>query len=398
MTHADRRDVVVVGLGSIGSMSLWQLARRGADVLGIEQFGRVHTYGAYAGESRLFRAAAKEGEVFIPALLRARELWHELGASYGQDPLLKVGALSVGPQGHPALTSTLSAARRYDLPHEVLDASGLRARYPQFYVEDNDIGVLDTLGGALRPELAVVAATELALSHGASVRYHTTVSAIEPRSDGVRVVTSDGEVLAERVVLTAGPWTTRLLPDLADIVKVATLPLIWFIPRHIEMFTPGRFPGFMRDLHDVHAFGIPSLDGYSVKATPSLGLPQSGDWDDRGTTIPRERLKWAGEQIQKMIPDLIPEPSRWSLHGESVAANKMPVIDTVADGAVIVATALSGNGFKFSPVWGETLADLATKGEATFTNDAFTIDAHRATAPLSAEARPSTAPWPVTGR
>jgi sarcosine oxidase len=106
MTHADRRDVVVVGLGSIGSMSLWQLARRGADVLGIEQFGRVHTYGAYAGESRLFRAAAKEGEVFIPALLRARELWHELGASYGQDPLLRVGALSVGPQGHPALTST----------------------------------------------------------------------------------------------------------------------------------------------------------------------------------------------------------------------------------------------------------------------------------------------------
>jgi glycine/D-amino acid oxidase-like deaminating enzyme len=220
--------------------------------------------------------------------------------------------------------------------------------------------VLDTLGGALRSELAVVAATELALSHGASVRYHTTVSAIEPRSDGVRVVTSDGEVLAERVVLTAGPWTTRLLPDLADIVKVATLPLIWFIPRHIEMFTPGRFPGFMRDLHDVHAFGIPSLDGYSVKATPSLGLPQAGDWDDRGTTIPRERLKWAGEQIQKMIPDLIPEPSRWSLHGESVAANKMPVIDTVADGAVIVATALSGNGFKFSPVWGETLAVPAT--------------------------------------
>jgi sarcosine oxidase len=384
MTYADRRDVVVVGLGSLGSMALWQLARRGADVLGIEQFGRVHTYGAYAGESRLFRVAAKEGEVFIPALLRARELWQELGAAYGQDPLLKVGALSVGPQGHPALASTLSAARRYDLPHEVLDAAGLRARYPQFYVEDNDIGVLDTLGGALRSELAVVAATELALSHGASVRYDTTVTAIEPRSDGVRVVTSDGEVLAERVVLTAGPWTTRLLPDLADIVKVATLSLIWFIPRHIEMFTPGRFPGFMRDLHDVHAFGIPSLDGYSVKATPSLGLPQVGDWDDRGTTIPRERLKWAGEQIQKMLPDLIPEPSRWSLHGESVAANKMPVIDTVADGSVIVATALSGNGFKFAPIWGETLADLATKGEATFTNDAFTIDAHRATAPLSA--------------
>jgi sarcosine oxidase len=378
MTYVDRKDVVVAGLGSMGSMALWQLAKRGVDVLGIEQFGRVHTYGAYAGESRLFRVAAKEGEVFIPALLRSRELWQELGTAYGQDPLLKVGALSVGPQGHPALESTLSSIRRYDLPHEILGAAELRARYPQFYVEDSDIGVLDTLGGAMRSELAVLSATELALSHGASARYDTTVLAIEPRPGGVRVVTSNGDVLAERVVLTAGPWTTRLLPGLADIVKVATYPLIWFMPRHIGMFTPDRFPGFMRDLHDVHAFGVPSLDGYSLKATPSLGFPLVDDWDDRETVIPRDRLRWAGEQIKKMLPDLIPEPSRWSVHGESVAANKMPVIDTLADGSVVVATALSGNGFKFSPVWGEMLADLATKGESMFTNSAFTIDGHRA--------------------
>jgi sarcosine oxidase len=381
--YIERRDVVVVGLGSIGSMALWQLAERGADVLGIEQFGRVHTHGAYAGESRLFRVAAKEGEVFIPALLRSRELWLELGTAYGQDPLLTVGALSVGPQGHPDLEATLSAIRRYDLPHEVLDAAGLRARYPQFYVEDNDIGVLDALGGAARSELAVVAATELALGHGASVRYDTTVTAIEPRPDGVRVVTPHGEVLAGRVVLTAGPWTTRLLPDLADIVRVATHSLLWFIPRHIELFTPDRLPGFMRDLHGVHAFGVPSLDGYSVKAVPSLGLPVADDWDDRVTALPRERLKWAGEQVQRMFPDLIPEPSRWSVHGESTAvsktgASKMPVIDTVADGSVIVATALSGNGFKFAPVWGEMLADLATKGEGRFADPAFTIDGHRA--------------------
>jgi sarcosine oxidase len=141
----------------------------------------------------------------------------------------------------------------------------------------------------------------------------------------------------------------------------------------------------MRDLHDVHAFGVPSLDGYSVKAVPGLGLPVADDWDDRVTTLPRERLKWAGEQIHKMLPDLIPEPSRWSVHGESTAfnntgASKMPVIDTVADGSVVVATALSGNGFKFAPVWGEMLADLATKGEGMFTNAAFTIDSHRAAA------------------
>jgi sarcosine oxidase len=377
MTHVDRKDVVVVGLGSMGSMALWQLAKRGVDVLGVEQFGRVHTNGAYAGESRLFRVAAKEGQLFTPALIRSRELWQELGAAYGQHPLLPVGALSLAPRGHPDLSSTLRSINEFDLPHQILDAAELRVRYPQFHVEDDDIGILDELGGAMRSELAVAAATDQALVRGAVIHYDTTVLALEPGNDGVRVVTSRGEVMADRVVVSAGPWTTRLLPELADVVKVVTYSLIWFIPRHIEMFTPDRFPGFMRDLDGVHAFGIPTLDGYSVKATPNMESPLVDDWDDRGTGLTREQLKWAGEQMQKMIPDLIPEASRWSVHAESLAADKMPIIDTVADGSVVVATALSGNGFKFAPVWGEMLADLATTGRGRFVEHAFTVAAHR---------------------
>lgn len=375
--YLDRADVVVVGLGSMGSMALWQLAKRGVDVLGIEQFGRVHTHGAYAGESRLFRVAAKEGQLFTPALLRSRELWTQLGDAYGQHPLLAVGALSLGPQGHPDLESTLRSIREYDLPHEILDAAALRRRYPQFHVEDDDIGVLDTLGGAMRPETAVAAATDQALAHGAAVRYDTTVVAIEPAGDGVRVVTSQGAVWARRVVVSAGPWTTRLLPELADVVKVVTYALIWFIPRHIEMFSPEVFPGFMRDLHGVHAFGIPTLDGYSIKATPNIDFPLAADPDDRVTTLSPEQLRWAGRQMQRMLPDLIPDASRWSLHAESFTPTKMPIIDTVADGAIVVATALSGNGFKFAPVWGEMLADLATTGQGTFAEHAFTVGAHR---------------------
>lgn len=373
----ERREVVVVGLGSMGSMALWQLAKRGVDVLGVEQFGRVHTYGAYAGESRLFRVAAKEGQLFTPALIRSRELWQELGNAYGQHPLLTVGALSLGPADHPDLASTLRSIGQYGLPHAVLDAAEVRARYPQFHVEDNDIGVLDSLGGVMRSELAVAAATDQALAHGAEVRYDSAVLALEPRNDGVRVVTAAGDVLADRVVVSAGPWTTRLLPELADVVKVVTYALIWFIPRHIEMFVPERFPGFMRDLDGVHAFGIPTLDGYSVKATPNLDQPVADDWADRGTTLTQAQLSWAGEQMQKMIPDLIPAASRWSVHGESLAANKMPIIDTVADGSIVVATALSGNGFKFAPVWGEMLADIATTGMGKYAEDEFTVAAHR---------------------
>lgn len=380
MTGTTRAGVVVVGLGSMGSMALWQLAERGVDVVGVEQFGRVHTRGAYAGESRLFRVAAKEGRVFTPALLRARELWMQLGAAYGQDPLIPAGALSVGPGGHPDLEAGLQAIADLALPHEVLDAAQLRARFPQFHVEDADIGVLDTLGGVVRPELAVAAATELALAHGARADYGTTVTAIEPGPAGVRVVTDHGDLLADKVVVSVGPWTTRLLPELADVVKVVSYPLLWFLPRRIEMFTPDRFPGFMRDLHGVHAFGIPSLDGYSIKATPDLDLPSAADWSDRTITLTDEQLRWAGEQMQQMIPDLIPAASRWSVHAESLAANKMPIIDSMAEGRIVVATALSGNGFKFAPVWGEALADLATVGESRFSEAVFTVDHHKKSA------------------
>jgi sarcosine oxidase len=133
----------------------------------------------------------------------------------------------------------------------------------------------------------------------------------------------------------------------------------------------------MREFDGVHAFGIPTLDGYSVKATPNMESPLVDDWDDRGTGLTREQLRWAGEQMQKMIPDLIPGALRRPVHGESLAANKMPIVDTVADGSVVVATALSGNGFKFAPLWGEMLADLATTGRGMFAEHAFTVAAHR---------------------
>lgn len=377
--NARHREVIVVGLGSIGSMTLWQLAKQGVDVLGIEQFGHVHTEGAYAGESRLFRVAAKEGELFTPALLRSRELWKELGAAYGTDVLLEAGALSLAPADHPDLKPTLASIEHFDLPHEILDAAQLRKRYPQFHIEDDDVGVLDLLGGAMRPEMAVAAATDQALAHGASAIYETEVLDVVDSGNGVVVHTSRGPFTADRVVVTAGPWTARLLPDLSDVVQTKTFALTWLMPRHVERFTADRFPGFMRDIDDVHAFGVPTLDGYSIKICPHIDLDAFDDWADRPTALDRDQLRWLGEQAQRMIPDLIPDVVRWSLHSDSWTPTKMPIIDTASDG-VIVATAFSGNGFKFAPVWGECLAALATNGQNPFADEAFTVSAHRAVA------------------
>ncbi|MFT4229580.1 MAG: N-methyl-L-tryptophan oxidase [Microbacterium sp.] len=374
----DDLDVVVVGVGSMGSMALWHLARAGRSVLGIEQFGRVHAEGAYPGESRLFRVAAKEGALYTPALLRARELWLELGAAAGRELLVPTGVLHIAPGDHEDLTATMQSIREHDLPHEVLDARALRARYPQFHVEDDDLGVLDTLAGALRPETAVLAAQEQALRHGARILSDVEVLAVEPSGSGVVVRTASGEIRARRAVVAAGPWTSRLVPALRDVLTVASFTLTWLMPRHPELFTPDRFPGFMRDLDGEHAFGAPSLDGFSIKMSPHLILPDVDDVSERTTALTADQLRWLGEQAVRMIPDLVPQPVRWSIHPDSITADRAPVIDTIDDGRIVVAAGMSGNGFKFAPLYGLALAELATGGTSPWRHERFTIASHAA--------------------
>ncbi len=370
-------DVAVIGVGTMGSMALWQLSRRpGLRVLGIEQYGPAHTHGSFSGESRLYRAAAKEGRIYIPALLEARRLWQELEAESGRSILLPVGALSVGPRGHEDLASTLASIREYDLPHRVLDADALRAAYPQFAVRDDDIGILDELGGGLRPEVAVMTATERAVARGAEVRYHTEVLTVAEDAAGVTLTTSTGTVRAGRVVVTAGSWTTRLLPELHALIHVEAYALTWFLPRHIEQFTPDRLPVFMRDLDGVHAFGAPSLDGYSIKMCPHLTWPELEHPSQLPTRITPEQLAWAGEWAQRMMPDLVPDPVRWSIHHDSVTSDHVPVIDRVGTGRVVVAAGMSGNGFKFAPAYGSIVADLATEGASPWQHPMFTLAGH----------------------
>lgn len=377
-------DVAVVGLGTMGSMALWHLTRtareegREPSVLGIEQFGLGHTHGSFSGESRLFRVATKEGDMFPSLARRARELWLRLGADYGSPVLLPTGVLHIAPADHADLAVTRAVIAQHGLPHRDLDAAELRQAFPPFRVREEDTGLLDLLGGALRPERAVLAAATLAREGGAEVWTNTPTLAITPVAEGVEVTTARGTVLARRAVVTAGAWTTALLPELADLVQIAQYTLSWFAPRDIGPYLPERFPGFMRDLGEVHAFGAPSLDGYSLKVAPHLDLPPLATIEEPVAQLDREQLRWLGEQAREILPDLAPEPVRWSVHPDSWTPSRRPLIDTVAEGRIAIATGMSGNGFKFAPVYGELLARMVGSGDMSGQHPQFTLTWHEA--------------------
>ncbi|KAB1660726.1 N-methyl-L-tryptophan oxidase [Pseudoclavibacter sp. CFCC 13796] len=374
----EQADVVVIGLGTIGSAAAWQLSKRFDRVIGIEQFGLGHPFGGYTGESRLYRAAYHEGSMYVPLLMRARELWFELQKAAGRELFLPVGTLSVAPEGDTSIANVVKSVQEHDIPHEVFDADALRKRYPQFRVHDDDMAVLDLLGGGLRPELTVYSAQELARVNGATLYDHEQVYSIAEDGGHVTIRTSDRIIHAEHVVVTTGSWASELHPELASVIKVHPLVLTWFIPERLDDFLPGAFPTFIRDRDGVHFFGAPSLDGYSVKVSPDNLMPAVRTVADLPRVLPQSLLDSLGAKARSFFPALQPQPAHYSTHPEGFTATKVPIIDRSDSGRVVTITGLSGHGFKFTPVFGELAARLIADEQTELYDDRFSIAAHLA--------------------
>ncbi len=356
-----RTNVVVVGAGTVGSMALWQLSKvDGLDVVGIEQYGRVHSHGSYAGESRVFRTAVHEGGTYVEMIQQSRGLWRELERESGRDIYHEVGALSIAPEGFPDLVTAMGTVRDFDLPHRVLSEEDLRREYPQHRIHAGDVGLLDEHGGGLRPEVAVMSALDLAEANGAHLSFNTPVTAIEEYGHGVVVRTTQGTWLADRVVIASGSWSTRLSPALKELLRLQVLGLTWFMPKDPAAFVPERFPAFLRDSGPVHFFGAPSFDGYSFKACTNPEWPVMRDVAEVPRHHTREELIKIGQRAAELFEGLNPEPVRESVHHCAYTPDRLPVVDVNDTGRVITVAGLSGHGFKFSPRLGEYAAALAT--------------------------------------
>ncbi|MFC7404620.1 N-methyl-L-tryptophan oxidase [Georgenia alba] len=352
-------DVAVVGLGSVGAMVSWHLARRGVRVVGLEQFGLGHDHGAFTGESRLFRTGYHESPAYVPMLLAAREQWLDLEQRSSRTLFHPTGVLSIGLPGTPQMRNVLESLEQNDLPHEVLDAPALRERYPQHGCLTEEVGVLDRLGGVLRPESAVTETLRQAGDAGAVLLDREEVVEIEPTERGVRLRTTRTTVSARHAVVASGVWSGRLVPRLGTALTIKPLVLTWFAPAAPRDFAPERFPGFIRDLDGVHLFGVPSLDGALVKSGWADNWGSVDAPEQLGRFLSPQELEAVGSDVHRLLPDLPPQPSRHSVHMDVFTPDRRGVVGRVGPG-VTVATGFSGHGFKLAPVFGEIAADLAT--------------------------------------
>jgi sarcosine oxidase len=353
-------DVAVVGVGTAGSMALWQLAAAGVDAVGFERVAPGHDRGAVGGETRLFRMAYAEGGQWLGPLRRSLEGWRQLERETGATLLTQCGGLSIGRPDEPYVEAVLGMAREHGLPVEVLDRAAMAHRYPQHATLPDEVAVFDQQAGLLRCDAAVLTAAARAESLGARVLRHTSVEEIEPHDDFV-IVRAGGRTWRFRdVVLCAGSWSGRFLPgELGAHVRPQRVLLSWFAAREPASFTPDRFPVFVRESAGVHIYGTPSIDGATVKVA---GAAVSHMVDDPSAVERRHSAEEMGnmaDAVARFLPGLHPHPVRMDAFTDLYATDGVPLLGRIPDAErLIVATAFSGRGFKLAPTIGAAVANL----------------------------------------
>lgn len=366
------RSIAIVGLGSMGSMALWQLARRGIRAVGFEQFALGHANGAFSGETRMFRTAYSNGPHWVPTLRLAKDLWRTLERETRQELLDLNGFVSIGRPGTERLDSLIACANKMALAVEVLDARAVHTRYPALALRDGEIAVHDREGGLIKPERAVMAASSRAEALGAVLFRNTAVTAIVPHDGGVTIRTATREHEFGSVIVTAGSWSSAFLPP--GLVTPHRVGLHWYLSRTPDLFTPERFPSHIRYVDGRSVCLFSSQDRTTVKAAIGGSLGPLDQPMDGRTADPWERPVLS-EAIQDYYPDLWPEPIRSESYADGFTRDGDGVIGPLPGVPNIVfAAGFSAHGFKIAPVVGAALADIAVTGTTMLPIDHLRID------------------------
>jgi sarcosine oxidase len=356
----ERYDVVVVGVGGMGSAALYHLARRGKRALGIERFDVLHDRGSSHGLTRIIRLAYFEHPSYVPLVRRAYELWCELEAG-AREQLLHITGIVEGGDG--ILDGTLRSCAEHDIPHEVLDGREVTRRFPAYRLPPEMPVVYQADGGFVVPERCIVSHVAGALERGAVVRARERVLEWAETESGVRVRTDRGEVEAERLVLTAGAWSQDVARLPAGTVRGVRQALAWLLPTRPELFEPSRFPVFNLVLEGEHFYGFPAhgIPGFKLGRYDHFGAGGDPDGIDREPTLADER------PLRAFAERYFPDGAGPTIALKTCLFEPSPdehfVIDSHPDAPhAVVAAGFSGHGFKFCSVVGEILADLAIDG------------------------------------
>ncbi|MFI7296939.1 N-methyl-L-tryptophan oxidase [Streptomyces sp. NPDC050121] len=352
-------DVIVAGLGPWGAASSWHLARRGLKVLGLDRHTPPHGYGSHGGATRLARQSNSTGTEYLPLTHRTFALWRELSAEAGHDLLVESGTVFIGKPGSGWFDRTLKSLETSAIKHEILDGPTTRSRFPAFEVDADETAVFEPHGTVALVVEGIEALHAQARRHGAELRFETPVEAYSEDADGVEVRTPSGTYRADRLVVAVGAWSGQLLGlDL----PVAVERQVLFNFAAPEGSRPETAVYFSAPPGDDAApfYGCPEPDGSFKVSLPSRGNEIAPDQlSDHQPT--ESELAVVREYVRKRIPGIDGDPIHSTVCMWSEVADGHWVIGAhPKHRRIIFGAGCMGRGFRYAPVVGEALADLAT--------------------------------------
>jgi sarcosine oxidase len=358
-------DVIVLGVGGMGSAACLHLARRGVRVLGLEQFPLVHDRGSSHGQTRIIRQAYFEHPDYVPLLFRTYDLWQDLEQSSEQLLFRRIGlVLSGRPDGETIRGAKLSA-NLHRLAIDTLTSSEAHSLWPTLtFPEDHEI-VFESAAGMLFVEQCVQAHIDQAVRSGARIQSDEAVRDWSSDGKTVTVRTDRDEYVARSLVITAGAWSAGCLKDLGIALTVLRKYVGWFAVRHGDFRADSGMPTYFFELPHGTFYGFPSLDGQLVKVAEHSG----GQVVKDPHKVQRSRQDGDTDRLAEFIrwhlPGLLPIPSQDSVCLYTLSSDQHFVVDLHPQWRnVVLAAGFSGHGFKFAPVIGEALADLVLTGQS----------------------------------
>ncbi len=387
-------DFLVIGLGAMGSAISYQLAKQGAQVVGIDQFAPPHTHGSTHGESRITRLAIGEGRQFVPLAIRSHQLWREIEQQTGESLLHTCGGIVITPAGQANhlheqvdfLGNTIAAAKQYGIAHERLNTNEITARFPQFILAGNEAAYFEPSAGYLKPETCVHAQLQLAGQYGALLQIGETVQNIRHISGQTVVETNRGRYAAGTTIVAAGAWAPQLLPTINSKLTVRRQVLFWFELDGSTSYAPEDFPVFIwlwgSGANDAF-YGFPAIDTDGrVRA-----IKVAAEQNEFETTADATNRQVSPDEIADMFHRHVAGKLRGvagrcvrtatCLYTSTPTANF--IIDRLPHAAdTIVVSACSGHGFKHSAAIGEAVAQWAMSNQTPEVLRAFALPVTRA--------------------
>ncbi len=368
-------DVVVLGVGGMGSAATYHLARRGCDVVGIERYDVPHTKGSSHGTSRILRLPQYEDPAYVPLARRALDRWTALDDGHPRQLFHEVGSVAVGPDEEESVYAhSRRACEVHDIPYEDLSGTELNERFPGYDLPTEYRAVYQPDGGFLHPEQCTVAHVNAAYDHGATIRARETVESLEHREGDIVVRTDRGTYAADQVVVTAGAWTGQLLPSLSSVLESERQVLAWFQPDDPARFEPDSCPAFVADVPRGHFYGTPIHEVPGFKVGKFHHRNETG----RPSELTREPDGEDERLLREFVERHFPNAAGPTMGLSTCLFTNTPDGDFLLGPHpnrenIIIGAGFSGHGFKFASVVGEVLTDLVLDGTTPHPIDPFRV-------------------------